>query len=158
MRVLWRNVELVKTIISGNENRANLWRQQCFGSWLDVKSIQPDGQLGHSILRLQQDFNIEPEYDGIYYLFNNNSQSLRFGPREFCVITGFSFGDNTNKNKGSCAFVNRVLFDNIIIPFSVDGLKSFLQENKNNFQDANTVRLSLLLYTLSLWALRRTKE
>ncbi|KAD7116861.1 hypothetical protein E3N88_04129 [Mikania micrantha] len=150
MRVSWRNVELVKAIISRNENRANIWRQQCFGPWLDVKSTQLDGQLIHSILRLQQDLNIEPEYDGIYYSFNNNSQPLRFGPREFCVITGFSFGDNTNKNKGSCAFINRVLSNNIIIPFSVDGLKSFLQENEHNFDDADIVRLSLLLllYTL----------
>ncbi|KAL8226441.1 hypothetical protein R6Q57_016273 [Mikania cordata] len=70
------------------------------------------------------DINLEAEFDGINYIFNNQTAPLRFGPREFCVITGFKFGDNTNKNKGSCGFINRVLADNIVIPFSVDELKT----------------------------------
>ncbi|KAD2804125.1 hypothetical protein E3N88_37502 [Mikania micrantha] len=150
-RISWKNVELVKTVIGRNENRKDIWKKQCFGCWLDAKSTQPDGQLIHSILLLQKDLNLEPEFDGIHYIFNNETEPLRFGPREFCVITGFKFGDNTNKNKGGCGFINRVLSNNILIPFSVDGLKTFLEENENIFDDADIVRLSLLLLLYSLF-------
>ncbi|KAL8218473.1 hypothetical protein R6Q57_021846 [Mikania cordata] len=150
-RISWKIVELVKTIIERSENRKNIWKQQCFGCWLDVKSTPPDGQLIHAILLLQQNINLEPEFDGIHYIFNNQTEPLCFGPREFCVITGFRFGDNTNKNKDSCGFINRVLSNNIVIMFSVDSLKTFLEENENIFDDTDIMHLSMVLLLYSLF-------
>ncbi|KAL8215709.1 hypothetical protein R6Q57_022546 [Mikania cordata] len=97
------------------------------------------------------DINLEPEFDGINYIFNNQTEPLHFGPQEFCVITGFKFGDKTNKNKGGYGFINRVLADNIVIPFSVYHLKTLLEEKENIFYDANVVRLLMLLLLYSLF-------
>ncbi|KAL8240260.1 hypothetical protein R6Q59_013615 [Mikania micrantha] len=97
------------------------------------------------------DLNLEPDFDSIRYIFNNQTEALRFGPREFYLISGVKLGENTKKNKGSCGFINPVLSNNIVISFSIESLKTFLEENENNFDDADIVRLLLFSLPYSLF-------
>ncbi|KAD2034905.1 hypothetical protein E3N88_41982 [Mikania micrantha] len=100
----------------------------------------------------QVDINLEPEFDGISYLVGGPvKENLRFGPREFCLITGFIFDDNTKAKHGGFSFINRVLSENIVIPFSVDSLKTLLEEKEELFEDEDVVRLCLLLLLYSFF-------
>ncbi|KAL8201182.1 hypothetical protein R6Q57_012521 [Mikania cordata] len=100
----------------------------------------------------QVDVNLEPEFDWIRYLVGGPvKENLRFGPREFCLITCFMFGDNTKAKHGGLSFINRVLSENIVIHFSVDSLKTLLEEKKDLFEDEDVVRLCLLLLLYSFF-------
>ncbi|KAL8204847.1 hypothetical protein R6Q57_010470 [Mikania cordata] len=66
-RICWKYVETMKSIISKNKTRTQIWNDQCFAKWLNVQSTQPDGQLIHTVLLHQVDNNLEPEFDGISY-------------------------------------------------------------------------------------------
>ncbi|KAD4179138.1 hypothetical protein E3N88_27729 [Mikania micrantha] len=130
--------------------RIDIWNDQCFAPRLNLKSTQPDGQLIHAMLLHQVPVTFDPEFDGIAYLVGGpDKEVLRFGPREFCIITGFKFGDNSTKSKGVDLFFNRVLDENISLPITVNKLKTFLVENENNFNDDDIVRLCLLLILYS---------
>ncbi|KAL8265526.1 hypothetical protein R6Q59_023656 [Mikania micrantha] len=151
-RICWKYVKTVKSIISKNELRTQIWNNQCFAKWLNVQSTQPDGQLIHVVLLHQVDINLEPEFDGISYLIGGPfKENLRFGPREFCLITGFMFGDNTKAKHGGFSFINRVLSENIVIPFPVDSLKTLLEEKEDLFEDEVVVRLCLFLLLYSFF-------
>ncbi|KAD3067075.1 hypothetical protein E3N88_34955 [Mikania micrantha] len=87
------------------EERIEIWNDQCFAPWLNVKSTQPDGQLIHALLLYQALVTFDPEYDGIAYSVGGpDKEVLRFGPWEFCIITRFKFGDNGTKSKGDKHF------------------------------------------------------
>ncbi|KAD7117270.1 hypothetical protein E3N88_04538 [Mikania micrantha] len=49
-QISWRNVEIVKKVIGRTEERIEIWNDQCFAPWLNVKNTQPDGQLIHAML------------------------------------------------------------------------------------------------------------
>ncbi|KAD3336347.1 hypothetical protein E3N88_31866 [Mikania micrantha] len=134
------------------EEWIEIWNDQCFAPWLNVKSTQPDGQLIHALLLHQAPVSLDLEYDGIAYAVGGpDKEILRFGPRDFCIITGFKFGVNSTKLKGGVSFLNRVLDENISHPITVDKLKTFLLENENNFNDDDIVRLCLLLLLYSFF-------
>ncbi|KAL8266523.1 hypothetical protein R6Q59_003867 [Mikania micrantha] len=104
-RISWKNVEIVKNVISKTQERIDIWNDQCFAPWLNVKNTQPDGQLIHAMLLHQLPVNYDPEFYGIVYSVGGQGKPvLRFGPREFCIITGFKFGDNSTKSKGGDSF------------------------------------------------------
>ncbi|KAD5508260.1 hypothetical protein E3N88_15963 [Mikania micrantha] len=151
-RISWKNVEIVKKFIGRTQERIDIWNDQCFAPWLNVKNTQPDGQLIHAMLLHQLPMNFDPEFDGIVYSVGGpDKEVLRFGPREFCIITGFKFGDNGRKSKGGDSFFNRVLDENISVPITVDKLKTFLVDDENNFNDDDIVRLCLLLILYSFF-------
>ncbi|KAD4584579.1 hypothetical protein E3N88_22180 [Mikania micrantha] len=151
-RISRKNVEIVKKVIIRMQERINIWNDQCFAPWLNVKITSPDGQLIHAMILHQLPVNFDPEFDGIIYLVGGpDKEVLRFGPREFCIITGFKFGDNSTKSKGADSFFNRVLDENISVPITVDKLKTFLVDNENNFNDNDIVRLCLLLILYSFF-------
>lgn len=79
-----------------------LFRETCFGPWLDLRCPDNDPGYVHHLLQLRCDppvlkktrledeelwFRIMPGY------------SIRFGRREFCLVTGFRFGPNVDMDR-----------------------------------------------------------
>ncbi|KAI3771894.1 hypothetical protein L6452_03065 [Arctium lappa] len=75
--------------LSESDRRLALFRGTCFGPWLDIQSKYGDPLLIHIMLQTQ--FFPEGALTDEMW-FRVGGHELRFGPEEFCLITGFRFG------------------------------------------------------------------
>ncbi|GJW02137.1 phospholipase-like, aminotransferase-like mobile domain protein [Tanacetum coccineum] len=67
-----------------------LFRDTCFGRWLDLTYVKNEESLIHYMLQKQK-FSDNDHY-GLSLIYNVNEHTLHFGRREFCLISGFKFG------------------------------------------------------------------
>ena len=75
-----------------NLARQKIFRSNCFGQWLDLTDDSADPALVHSFLQLETfPENVDPET--LYYKVGN-LPPFRYGPEEFCLITGLRFGED----------------------------------------------------------------
>ena len=97
----------IKDILSKNEKRAALFRNTVFGLWLDIRSCDNDSQLMHYVLQHQVKVS-EISSDAPPIKFKIGDDLLEFGRKEFCLITGFRFGEVRISKTKSHTFRDRV--------------------------------------------------
>nr|GEX21667.1 phospholipase-like, aminotransferase-like mobile domain protein [Tanacetum cinerariifolium] len=71
-------------------DRCVLFRETCFGRWLDLTYVQNEESLIHYMLQKQK-FSDNDHYD-LPLIYNVNEHTLHFGHREFCLIGRCKFG------------------------------------------------------------------
>jgi hypothetical protein len=84
------------------QNQERIFRDHCFGPWLDVKAPENDPGYVHYILQYRR--NERPglkhpraEADELWFRVPlMDDHFIRFGRREFCLVTGLRFGPNEN--------------------------------------------------------------
>ncbi|XP_071714466.1 uncharacterized protein [Rutidosis leptorrhynchoides] len=71
----------------------DLLRRTCFGSWLSLRLDTNEGALIHLILQMQVPLKADhdPLVDSLIY--DVGGFRVKFGAKEFCLITGFRFGE-----------------------------------------------------------------
>ncbi|GKB70978.1 phospholipase-like protein [Tanacetum coccineum] len=125
--------------------RYEIFRSTVFGRWLDLRTEDHDNHMIHYLLQHQR-YVKDPSVH-MPFIFDIGPHTIEFGRREFCLITGFVFGDCSldHLNGGESAFRDRV-FPNIS---NVKGDMLYkILNNQSNFDkllDDDVVRLCLLL-------------
>ncbi|PWA95504.1 uridine kinase-like protein [Artemisia annua] len=126
-----------------NTPRYALFRETCFGPWLDVQLTYKNPSLVHLILQTEY-IPEQPKNDEI--LFRVGGHELRFGREEFCLITGFRFGTINHSSEGTChiPFRDRVFSH---IPGNIKGsdVASVFKDSFDQISDLDAVRICLLL-------------
>ncbi|GJZ34235.1 phospholipase-like protein [Tanacetum coccineum] len=133
-----------------NLTRERLFRDTVFGPWLDIQSYENDSHLMQYVLQHQvYVFNIRSDCPPI--IFQIGDHWLEFGRKEFCLITGFRFGQVSEKHGAMSPFFNQ-LFPEIKTIRGFKRLNGFdllrVLRDKNswlNMLDADAVRLCLLI-------------
>ncbi|PWA39760.1 phospholipase-like protein [Artemisia annua] len=97
----------MKGKLESKPNRESLFRSTVFGPWLDVPYASNDSLLMHYVLQHQVSVsNMCPDFPIIYHI---GDHYLQFGRKEFCLITGFRFGNVvTPKARKDSPFSDRV--------------------------------------------------
>ncbi|GKA49763.1 phospholipase-like protein, partial [Tanacetum coccineum] len=72
-----------------NEAHRLLFRTTCFGHWLDITYVENDDGIIHYVL--QKQCCVDDDRFDLPLIYNVNGHNLRFGRREFCLVTGFKF-------------------------------------------------------------------
>nr|GEZ28563.1 hypothetical protein [Tanacetum cinerariifolium] len=79
----------------GNENRKTLFRATVFGKWLDILAFINDNHLLNYIFHHRVSAESSSDCPPITYrIYGDNNE---FGRKEFCLITGFLFGELPKK-------------------------------------------------------------
>ncbi|KAJ0794967.1 putative phospholipase [Helianthus annuus] len=122
--------------------RSELFRGTCFGHWLDVQSTSTDSALVH--LMLQTEYTPTPVMHQNTLFFRVGGQELRFGPQEFCLITGMRFGPHHwEYGRADSTFRERV-FGHAGRP-KVRELKNVFHHYLDELSDLDAVRICLLM-------------
>ncbi|GKA87973.1 uridine kinase-like protein 4 [Tanacetum coccineum] len=128
-----------------NTPRYALFRETCFGPWLDVQMMTKDPRLVHLILQTEY-IPEQPKNDEI--LFRVGGHELRFGREEFCLITGLRFGTIKPSSEESChiPFRDRV-FSHIPANISIRGwdVANVFKDSLDQLSDLDAVRICLLM-------------
>ncbi|KAK1432052.1 hypothetical protein QVD17_08941 [Tagetes erecta] len=114
---------------------------------------------------VQEPKPVDPEYFGLTYKFPDGSQ-FNFGPHEYCLLTGFSFGNNESileelwKNTDCVKFKESVIDTYINKEPTVNELYDFINRSSQMLQDdEKLVKLCVLLYLYSfLMGVENTKK
>ncbi|GJW73291.1 phospholipase-like protein [Tanacetum coccineum] len=139
---------LLKTIgskLAFKPERYKKFRSTVFGPWLDIRTQEHDNHLINYLL--QHQINVKDPSTDIPFIFDIGPNTIEFGRREFCLVTGFLFGDCSLDNlKGvNSGFRERVFSEKS----SVKGLDlNKLLNNHTEFNkllDDDDVRICLLL-------------
>ncbi|GJT64930.1 phospholipase-like protein [Tanacetum coccineum] len=147
------SVKLLKEIIDllkKNPNRQRLFRRTVFGPWLDILSHDNDNHLMHYVLHHQVSVSkVTSACPPL--IFNIGDHCLRFGRKEFCLMSGFRFGKVSEKYSKLSPFCQR-LFPEKINKKGVLNLKSIellgvLRNTETwiGLFDMDAVRVCLLL-------------
>ncbi|PWA66240.1 phospholipase-like protein [Artemisia annua] len=145
------SVKLLKEMkgkLESKPNRESLFRSTVFGPWLDVPYASNDSLLMHYVLQHQVSVsNMCPDFPIIYHI---GDHYLQFGRKEFCLITGFQFGNVvTPKARKDSPFSDRVLPEKKSMAVkSVKGtdlLKLLRGDRWLTLSDDDAVRVCLLI-------------
>ena len=152
-----KNISLIKNVINSDSNLRRIWDQQCFSKWLDLQSYEPDGDIVHAFFQLQNPNPVNPEWLGLSYSLPNGIH-LTFGPLQYCLVTGFSFGDNNSiinelqNNEDYTSFKRRVIDKHLKKEPDVKELVKFLDDSRHLLEsDEDLVKLCALLYVYSFF-------
>ncbi|PWA62563.1 Disease resistance protein [Artemisia annua] len=97
----------IKGKLQLKDNRIRLFRNTVFGPWLDIPCYANENHLLNYVLQHQVYVpQMSDDCPPIAYKIGNNV--LRFGRREFCLITGFRLGSLSYVEKSHSPFVVRV--------------------------------------------------
>ncbi|GJT90720.1 uridine kinase-like protein [Tanacetum coccineum] len=133
-----------------NTPRYALFKETCFGAWLDVQDTTTDGMLVHAILQTQ--YIPEQPVDDVI-LFRIQDHELRFSREEFCLITGLPFGSMGQLQEMSSdnpftdnPFRDRV-FGHIPVgkPVALSDVQAIFQNSLDMLTDLDAIRICLLL-------------
>ncbi|KAD2394084.1 hypothetical protein E3N88_41061 [Mikania micrantha] len=76
-----------------SENQLKIWNTTCFKDWLDVKCSIADTTLIRVMIQHEEVSTLDPKIFGMTYRVGG--VELKFGPKEFCLLSGFRFGKQT---------------------------------------------------------------
>ncbi|GJV62102.1 phospholipase-like protein [Tanacetum coccineum] len=85
---------LLKTIgskLAFKPERYKKFRSAVFGPWLDIRTQEHDNHLINYLLQHQR--NVKDPSTNIPFIFDIGPNTIEFGRREFCLVTGFLFED-----------------------------------------------------------------
>nr|XP_043629296.1 uncharacterized protein LOC122600617 [Erigeron canadensis] len=87
-----------------------MFRDTCFGHWLDITFTDGDPHLVHLILQTQIDVDLDNDNGHDPLIYNVRGHNVQFGRVEFCLITGLLFGplDWSLYRSGNIPFRDRV--------------------------------------------------
>ncbi|GKC10220.1 phospholipase-like protein [Tanacetum coccineum] len=139
---------LLKTIgskLAFKPERYKKFRSTVFDPWLDIRTQEHDNHLINYLLQHQR--NVKDPSTDILFIFDIGPNTIEFGRREFCLVTGFLFGDcSLDHLKGVNSCFHERLFPE---KSSVKGLDlNKLLNNHTEFNkllDDDVVRVCLLL-------------
>ncbi|XP_076920834.1 uncharacterized protein LOC143582070 [Bidens hawaiensis] len=125
--------------------RSELFRATCFGPWLDVRSTSNETHLVHLMLQTQY---IQAGIHNALY-FHVGGRELRFGPEEFCLITGLQFiphhrRQHSIQERPGVTFKERV-FGRVQASLKVSDLKTVFNCSLDQLSDLDAVRICLLM-------------
>lgn len=135
--------EILKKLKSSSDARLKIFRTTCFGPWLDISTAYGDPLLIHLMLQTQ----IHPDPESTDMWFRVGDYELRFGQKEFCLITGFRFGQVPLLETSTSSFRAR-MFSRISLYQSVkvsDLLQVFRSREFAELADVDAVRICLLV-------------
>ncbi|GKB32636.1 phospholipase-like, aminotransferase-like mobile domain protein [Tanacetum coccineum] len=128
-------------------DRCVLFRETCFGCWLDLTCVEKDESLIHYMLQKQK-ISDNDHYD-LPLIYNVNGHTLHFGRREFCLISGFKFGFLSFRKfrEGDITFRDRVFPHKIGEYVKNIDLLSLIEDEDRfiSLSDSDSVRVCLLL-------------
>ncbi|KAF3445278.1 hypothetical protein FNV43_RR14973 [Rhamnella rubrinervis] len=138
-----------------NENQMKLFRESCFGHFLEMHDIHFSGGIVHHLLMRQLKTQKTEEmwfgFDGKY---------ARFGKTEFCLIAGLRFGEPPSNIESRRRFQCRRLRDECF-----NGEQSITSETlqdrfleSSTWSDEDTVKVALIYFleTVLLGKIRKT--
>nr|GEW32621.1 phospholipase-like protein [Tanacetum cinerariifolium] len=139
---------LLKTIASKlafKPERYKKFKSTVFGPWLDIRTQEHANHLINYLLQHQR--NVKDPSTDIPFIFDIGPNTIEFGRREFCLVTGFLFGDcslDQLKVVNSC-FRESVFLENSCVK-GLD-LNKLLNNHIefNKLLDDDVVRVCLLL-------------
>lgn len=85
-----------------SDNQEKIFRDHCFGPWLDVRAPENDPGFVHHILQFRQKERPGLKHPRVeaeelwFKVADTVDHYIRFGRREFCLMTGLLFGPNDN--------------------------------------------------------------
>ncbi|GKA62509.1 phospholipase-like, aminotransferase-like mobile domain protein [Tanacetum coccineum] len=128
-------------------DRCVLFKETCFGCWLDLTCVEKDESLIHYMLQKQK-ISDNDHYD-LPLIYNVNGHTLHFGRRKFCLISGFKFDFLSFRKfrEGDITFRDRV-FPHKIGEYvkNIDLLSLTGDEDRFiSLSDSDSVRVCLLL-------------
>ncbi|XP_071708222.1 uncharacterized protein [Rutidosis leptorrhynchoides] len=143
------------------ENQIKIFKETCFSVWLNLEYMGNDPGLVHAMLQRKtvrperiDDDKYPEKQDDIWFRFKPNF-SIRFGHREFCLVTGFLFGTRTDmahyipKNyEKEMAPIRQRLFPSIKESTNIligDIEKKLLKSSRVGVSDDDVVRLAIIL-------------
>ncbi|PWA70593.1 phospholipase-like protein [Artemisia annua] len=130
-----------------DEKRIKLFRSTCFGRWLDLSFYDHEPHMIHYML-LKQVYVSASHYD-LPIIYNVEDRHLHFGRPEFCLITGFHFGNVSfdNHRTGYCRFRNRVFLKLVDQKVRNLDLLGVIEDEElfGKLWDEDAVRVCLLL-------------
>ena len=149
-----KHLQDIKRILSQNEQRERLFRNTVFGPWLDIPYSDNDSQLMHFVLQHQIKVSkISSQSPPLKFKIGENS--LEFGRKEFCLITGFRLGKVCIRLDDDCsnAFRDRVFpkkkTENIDSVYAYECLQLVNDEKKMlALSDDDAVRLYLFIVAM----------
>ena len=125
-------------------NCYNLFKNSVFGPWLDLKTEEHHNHLINFLLFHQR--NIDDATADTPFVFDIGERTLELGRREFCLITGFRFGDislSRLRNVKS-QFMKRVFPNHKVL--KGEHLCKFIETQEfNRLADPDALRVCLLL-------------
>ena len=130
-----------------NENRRKLFRNTCFGKWLDILFYDHEPHFIDYILQ-KQVFVDDGHYD-MPLVYNVEGRFLHFGRPKFSLITGLHFGTFSFRKfkSGDVAFVSRVLPNKLGLKVTSLDLLGLIEDEElfGKLDDDDAVRVCLLL-------------
>lgn len=145
-----------------SDDQKKIFREHCFGHWLDVKAAENDPGFVHHILQFRHKEHPglkhhRPEAGELWFRVTDD-HFIRFGRREFCLVTGLRFGPNEKMadhipkevRDQTPAFKERVFSELGNKPLHIaDAEKKFkdkfLFTGPRKLSDADCVRLCMLM-------------
>ncbi|KAD4585535.1 hypothetical protein E3N88_23136 [Mikania micrantha] len=135
----------IRDKLGPGSTRSELFRSTCFGPWLDVRCTSNDSHLVNLILQTQ--YLPSGNQNALFFLVGG--WELRFGPEEFCLITGLRFvplnqTHHWRQGMTNMTFRERV-FGNVRAGLQVWDLKNVFSQFLDQSSDLDAVRLCLLM-------------
>ncbi|GJR11054.1 phospholipase-like, aminotransferase-like mobile domain protein [Tanacetum coccineum] len=128
-------------------DRCVLFRETCFGRWLDLTYVENEESLIHYMLQKQK-ISDNDHYD-LPLIYSVNGHTLHFGRREFCLISGFKFGFLSFRKfrEGDITFRDRVFPEKIGEYLKNIDLLSLIEDEYrfSSLSDPDSIRVCLLL-------------
>nr|GEV19281.1 phospholipase-like, aminotransferase-like mobile domain protein [Tanacetum cinerariifolium] len=128
-------------------DRCVLFRETCFGRWLDLTYVENEESRIHYMLQKQK-ISDNDHYD-LPLIYSVNSHTLHFVGHEFCLISGFKFGFLSFRKfrEGDITFRDRVFPKKIGEYLKNIDLLSLIEDEYrfSSLSDPNSIRVCLLL-------------
>ncbi|GJY00625.1 phospholipase-like, aminotransferase-like mobile domain protein [Tanacetum coccineum] len=128
-------------------DRCVLFRETCFGRWLDLTYVENAESIIHYMLQKQK-VSDNDHYE-LPLIYNVNGHTLHFDRREFCLISGFKFGWISFRNfrEGDITFRDRVFPEKIGDFVKNIDLLSLIEDEERftSLSDSDSIRVCLLL-------------
>ncbi|PWA72531.1 phospholipase-like protein [Artemisia annua] len=145
-------LEDIKEILSKNQRKERLFRKTVFGPSLDIMFSDNDCSVMHYVLQHQVKVS-NISFDSPPLQFKIGGHLLEFGRKEFCLITGFRFGEVVVSEDNPTTFCDRVFPDKrvkgINSVYANDCLKLIKDENSfESVSDDDAIRLCLLVIAI----------
>lgn len=131
-------LHILKTIakqLALKPNALNLFKKSVFGAWLNIKTEEHDNHMLHFLLLHQR--RIENANTKIPFYFDIGHHTLEFGRKEFCLLTGFRFGDVSLKHFEDCVSSFRAR----VFP-KIAKVKGYDIQHLNNYNQAQKTQIS----------------
>ena len=142
-------MHILKTIakqLALKPNSYIMFKKSVFGPWLNIKTEEHDNHMLHFLLLHQREME-NPNTD-VPFIFDIGHHSLEFGRKEFCLITGFRFGNDSLKHlKDGVSNFHARVFPTVAKLKGYDHILPLVKSDDDfkKLSDDDVVRVCLLL-------------